>query len=130
MKLWKNCFFFSLGGGLYAILELLWRGRTHGSMFFLGGGCFLILGKLRKLPLKRPVQGLFGSVLITAGELLTGLLVNRRFTVWDYRRVPLNFLGQICLPYSLLWMPLSLFAMWLYGHAERKMSESGKYVIY
>lgn len=130
MKTWKNCFLFSLGGGSYAILELLWRGRTHGSMFFLGGGCFLLLGKLRRLPLGRPLQAFVGGTLVTIGELLTGLFVNRRFTVWDYRRLPLNFLGQICLPYSLLWMPLSLFAMWLYGHAEQKMSEFGTDVIY
>jgi uncharacterized membrane protein len=130
LKTWKNCFLFSLGGGLYAILELLWRGRTHGSMFLLGGGCFLLLGKLRRLPLGRPLQAFAGGALVTTGELLTGLLVNRRFTVWDYRRLPLNFLGQICLPYSLLWMPLSLFAMWLYGRTEQKMSEFGTDVIY
>ena len=52
---------------------------------------------------------------ITAVELAAGLLVNRGYHVWDYRQMPLNFLGQICLPYSLLWMPVSYGAMRLYN---------------
>ena len=121
MKFWKNCFLFSLGGGLYATLELLWRGRTHGSMFLLGGGCFLLLGKLRRLPMAWPGRMLLGTAAVTAAELFTGLLVNRNFTVWDYRSLPLNFRGQICLQYSLLWAPLSLFAMALYDRVARKL---------
>lgn len=121
MKLWKNFFLFSLGGGLYATLELLWRGRTHGSMFLLGGGCFLLLGKLRRLPMAWLGRMLLGTAAVTAAELFTGLLVNRNFTVWDYRSLPLNFRGQICLQYSLLWAPLSLFAMALYDRVARKL---------
>lgn len=121
MKIWKKCFLFCLGGGLYASLELLWRGRTHGSMFLLGGGCFLMLGKLQRLSLPWPVRVLLGAAAVTAGELLTGLLVNRSFAVWDYRKMPLNFLGQICLLYSLLWMPISLLGMCVYRGAEKKL---------
>ena len=33
------------------------------------------------------------------------------FEVWDYRDMPLNILGQVCLPYSLLWCLLTLPAM-------------------
>ena len=50
-------------------------------------------------------------------ELLTGLAVNQNYTVWDYRAMPLNFMGQICLTYSLLWVPVSLLGMKLYGKA-------------
>lgn len=121
MKIWRKTFLFCLGGGLYAILELLWRGRTHGSMFLLGGGCFLMLGQLRRLRLPWPVLTVLGTAAVTAGELLTGLLVNRNYAVWDYRGQPFHFQGQICLGYTLLWMPLSLFAMWLYGRAEQKL---------
>lgn len=58
-------------------------------------------------------------MLITVLELIFGLLVNRNYRVWDYRRMPLNFLGQICLPFTLLWVPLSLIAMVLYDGADR-----------
>lgn len=121
MKIWRKTFLFCLGGGLYAILELLWRGRTHGSMFLLGGGCFLMLGQLRRLRLPWPLLTVLGTAAVTAGELLTGLLVNRSYAVWDYRGQPFHFQGQICLGYTLLWMPLSLFAMWLYGRVEQKL---------
>lgn len=124
MRLFKKLTMFGLGGTLYTLLELLWRGRSHSSMFLLGGGCFLMLGRLRRLRLPLPVKLLLGSAGITAGELATGLLVNRNFAVWDYRPQPLNFLGQICLGFSLLWIPVSLLGMWIYGAMEKRFSSS------
>ena len=100
-------------------LELLWRGWTHGSMFFAGGSSFLLLGEMNKHPAPLLVKGLVGATAITSVELLTGLLVNRRYGVWDYRRMPLNFRGQVCLPFFLLWIPVSLGAMVLYKVAEK-----------
>ncbi len=122
MKFWKQLLLFYLGGMAYAALELLWRGRTHGSMFLLGGACFVALGQLRRLRLPLPWLALLGSLTVTAGELAMGLLVNRSFTVWDYRAMPVNFMGQICLSFSLLWIPISLIAMGLYVLLERKIS--------
>lgn len=122
MKFWKQFFYFYLGGMAYTGLELLWRGRTHGSMFLLGGACFVALGQLKKLRLPLPILAVAGSILITAGELATGLLVNRSYAVWDYRSLPMNYQGQICLRFSLLWIPVSLFAMGLYGLLDRKIS--------
>lgn len=121
MKIWKNGFLFCLGGSLYGALELLWRGRTHVSMFVLGGACFLLLGRMRRLPLSWPALTLLGAAAVTAGELATGLAVNRDYSVWDYRGLPANFMGQICLQFSLLWMPLSLFAMGFYGFLEDRI---------
>ena len=119
MRIWKRIFQFYLGGALYMTLEFLWRGRSHGSMFLLGGSCFLLLGRLGRVRLPALVKALAGSGLVTALELLTGLFVNRNYAVWDYRGLPLNFMGHICLPYSLLWAPLSLFAMFLYDRVDR-----------
>ena len=107
----------AMGGGAYVGLEYLWRGYSHGSMFAAGGVCFLLLGQVRRTPaLIRP---LLGAAVITGVELVTGLLVNQNYQVWDYRRNPGNFLGQICPAYTLLWLPLSLVAMALYPHADR-----------
>ncbi len=60
-------------------------------------------------------QMLLGSGIITALELFTGLIVNvwLGWGVWDYSNMPLNLWGQICLPYSLLWVLISLAAIWL-----------------
>ena len=121
MRFLKYCILFYLGGAAYMALEFLWRGRSHGSMFLLGGLCFLLIGKfsaaMRRIPLA--LQLVASSALITALELTTGLLVNQDYSIWDYRSVSYNFLGQICLPFSLLWIPVSLFAMWLYDRAAR-----------
>jgi uncharacterized membrane protein len=46
------------------------------------------------------------------------MIVNRSYTVWDYRALPFNFMGQICLRFSLLWIPVSLLAIFLYNGAQ------------
>lgn len=126
MNVKKPAILFCAGGLAYVGLELLWRGRSHISMFLTGGSCFLLLGKLSgtrpRLPL--PLRGIMGSVVITSAELLAGLLVNRNYTVWDYRQEPLNFFGQICLPFSLLWIPVSLGAMYLFDFVEPKLNRT------
>lgn len=117
MKFMKKCILFSLGGLAYNGLELLWRGRTHGSMFLCGGSCFLLLGRLSPLP---PLTGgVLGAGIVTGAELLTGLAANRDWSVWDYRDLPMNFRGQVCLPYSLLWIPVSMAAIPLYRALDR-----------
>ena len=122
MGFWKRIKLFLAGGAGYVGLELLYRGRSHISMFVAGGLCFLLLGSLRRrLPLPMPVQGIFGSGIITAVELGFGLIINRSHEVWDYSAQPMNLLGQICLPFSLLWIPVSMGAMLLYEQLERRM---------
>lgn len=117
MKILEKILLFIIGGLCYVVLELLWRGWSHMSMFFAGGTCFLLLGSLEqaqpRLPL--PLRGIFGAVLITSVELLWGLLFNRSYQVWDYRETLFNFHGQICLPFFLLWIPLSLVGMQLFN---------------
>ena len=124
MKKTKELFLFCLGGAGYVGLELLWRGWSHSSMFLAGGCSFVLLGNLRKqlerLPL--PFRGLACSGIITAVELAVGLIFNRDFQIWDYRGLPLNFLGQICLPFSALWFLLGLGAMEIYRRADQSLS--------
>ena len=119
MNFRKKLGLFAFGGGAYVGLELLWRRRSHISMFFAGGSCFLLVGRLRRFPLL--LRGLLGSLVITGMELLFGLTVNRHYRVWDYRRLPGNFRGQICPLFSVLWIPVSLLAGWLYSKMECTM---------
>ena len=118
----KKAALFAVGGGAYVGLEMLWRGRSHASMFAAGGLCFLLLGAMRRLSV--PGRLILGPVAITAVELATGLLVNRDYTVWDYRALPGNFLGQICPAYCFLWIPLSLVGTVLYTCAERLLDRT------
>ena len=119
MGVFKRGVLFLVGGSGYVALEYLWRGWSHWSMFLAGGFCFLLLGRLSRLRLSLVLRGILGAGIITATELLAGLLVNRQYTVWDYRAQPFNFRGQICLPFCLLWIPVSIGAMWLYRLVNR-----------
>ena len=116
MKFWKQAILFYLGGCAYMGLELLWRGRSHGSMFVAGGTCFLLIGHLNhvhpKLPL--PLRAVAGAGIVTMVELGIGLLVNQDYGVWDYRHQTGNFLGQICPMFTVLWIPVSLMALYLH----------------
>ena len=123
MKIWKQAVLFYLGGCAYMGLELLWRGRSHGSMFIAGGTCFLLIGQLNqvqpRLPL--PLRAVTGAGIVTMVELGMGLLCNRNFEVWDYRERAGNFLGQICPAFTVLWIPVSLMALGLHVLLSRRM---------
>ena len=114
---------FYLGGMGYMGLELLWRGRTHGSMFVAGGLSFLLVGQLNRteprLPL--PWRAAAGAGIITMVELAAGMLINRDYAVWDYRARPGNFMGQICPLYMALWLPASLAILLLYDRVEESL---------
>ena len=114
----KELFVAAAGGLLYIILELIWRGHSHWTMFILGGLCFALIGGINELiPWCMPLwkQALIGAVIITLLEFLTGCIVNLwlGWAIWDYSAMPLNLLGQICVPYILLWIPVSLVAIFL-----------------
>lgn len=125
MEFLKQIILFYMGGAGYMFLEFFWRGRSHGSMFLLGGLCFLLIGRLwqrfRSIP--PAIRMLLSAMLVTALELVTGLLVNRNYRVWDYRKMPLQFGGQICLSYSLLWIPVSFLAAGLYCGANHWLNK-------
>ncbi len=120
MGLFRKSVFFIAGGCGYVGLEFLWRGWSHSSMFLAGGSCFMLLGQLQKRGAHLPLayRGIAGAGIITGVELLTGLIANRDYHVWDYRQMPGNFLGQICLPWSMLWIPVGLGGMYLYKRLD------------
>lgn len=108
----KLLFLFITGGIGYCAIEILWRGYTHWSMFLLGGICLCILvltfNRLYNTPLI--LKTIIGGGIITVAEFLTGCIVNifLGWNVWSYSSAPFNLLGQICLPYSILWTILCL----------------------
>lgn len=82
-------------------------------MFVLGGISLILVGLLneRKKPPSIILQMIEGGIIITILELITGLLFNQNYHIWDYRNIPLNFKGQICLPFSVVWCLLSFVAI-------------------
>ncbi|MBD3108929.1 hypothetical protein IEO70_11205 [Bacillus sp. AGMB 02131] len=109
-----------IGGVLYLTIELLWRGYTHWTMGVVGGICFILIGLNANIfSINAPLltQALIGTLFVTFIELISGLILNiwLKLGIWDYSSLPLNFLGQICLPYILLWFPLTFFAIILFN---------------
>ena len=112
-KILKNiilCWFF---GATYCTLEILFRGRSHWTMWVLGMICGYIIGLINEiLPWEMSIakQGIIGACIVTVLEFITGCIVNiwLGWNVWDYSNIPLNILGQVCLPFSLLWILLSI----------------------
>lgn len=113
---------FIIGGLGYNLIELLWRRRTHPSMFVVGGLCFEWMGAVhthsrRALPTRCGLCALG----VTAVELVSGCILNRwlKLNVWDYSKMRCNILGQVCLLYSVFWLLLSAVAFPLYIWCRR-----------
>ncbi len=129
MKIWKMSVLFYLGGCAYMGMELLWRGRSHGSMFVAGGLCFVLVGLLNRAEPRLPLllRLITGALIITMVELAVGMAVNRQYAVWDYRNQWGNFRGQICPAFMALWIPISALAMAVFDRLEpqleRRLSE-------
>ena len=107
-------FLFFIGGSIYTLFEVLWKGGSHWSMFVLGGICFVIMGLLNeyKFPWHWCLfrQSVVGACIVTVFEFITGCIVNLwlGWNVWDYSDLPFNLLGQVCLYFFLLWIPLCM----------------------
>lgn len=111
-KFTKYWMLFMIGGAIYCLIELLFRGHSYEAMFAVGGICFILIGLInehtrRCMPLV--IQMLIGAMIITAIELVSGIILNRwmGLGMWDYSHLPGNVLGQICPQFTALWFLLS-----------------------
>lgn len=124
---------FGVGGAVYVIIEVLWRGRSHWTMFAVGGMCFVLVGLINELfTFEMPLvhQMALGACIITCVEFMSGCVINLwlGWNVWDYSDMPFNVYGQICLTYVGLWFLLSAPAIilddylrhWLFGEEKPK----------
>ena len=105
----------AIGGLTYMGIEILWRGHTHWTMGVLGGVCFALIGLLDEVQDHPPMllQMVQGAAIVTALELLVGLVVNRwlGWDVWDYSDMPGNLWGQVCPQFAAAWLVLSWAAV-------------------
>lgn len=114
----KLLILFIVGAFIYMGIELAFRGFTHWSMGIVGGTCFIIIGGLndyydREMSIFK--MCFLGAIIITALELCAGIVLNlqMKLHIWDYSHMPLNFMGQICLIFSIAWFFLSVIAILL-----------------
>lgn len=104
------------GGAIYTAFEMIFRGRTHWSMFLVGGICFVLIGGLNNwFPWEMSIiqQMAISAIIVTAVEFVSGIILNLwlGWNVWDYSNMPFNILGQICLPFTVLWFFLAFVAI-------------------
>lgn len=119
----KDAVLFMFGGVGYGLLEIVWRGHTHWTMMVAGGICFLLFSRIDRQFCRRSLltRAVLGAGCVTAVEFLFGLIFNLGYgmAIWDYSGMPMNLLGQICLPYALLWGGLSMGMVPLAGRVAR-----------
>ncbi len=116
----KDAVLFATGGIIYPALEIASRGYSDVSMSIAGGVCLCLINRFCNGPFKKKSLSFkccVGSGIITSVEFLTGIVVNvlLKQNVWDYSNLPLNVLGQVCLPFSILWFFITIPALGLCG---------------
>lgn len=123
MKKWLVTF--ALGASIYPLLEIGFRGYSHWSMGVAGGLALNMLvridNKLCKPSLVK--RCLLGAVAITGLEFLVGCIVNLGFklSVWDYSHLPGQIMGQICLPFTMIWSVLCLPVFMVLRHKRTNL---------
>ena len=111
----KFVLFFTVGAIGYALIELLWRRRTHWTMMLAGGICFVLFSVIAK---RMKGSNIFlkcavAAISVTAVEFVFGVIFNLFFKmdVWDYSEMPFNLMGQVCPTFTVLWFALSLLML-------------------
>jgi uncharacterized membrane protein len=111
-------FLICLGGMLYYFMELTTRGHSHYSMMLCGGLSFYAASLINRYfegKLSLLSRMILSAIVITLIELCFGLYFNLylHLHVWDYSTHLIQYKGQICLTFSILWFFLSLPIFWV-----------------
>ena len=105
------------GGTVYFLLEVAYKTATgHPERI---SWTMLVLAIVLCIPVERAgyqlpwetplwLQALACAALVTLVEFCAGCVLNLwiGLDIWDYSGIPFNLLGQICLPFSLVWLVL------------------------
>ena len=118
MKYLRQIILFLVGFCLYITIEVCFRGFSYPLMGFCGGIIFLIIDSLNNRiswDLDLLLQGCIGSFVITTFEFVIGgiFLLCNYSPMWDYSDMPWNFHGIICLPFSLIWIAVSILGIFV-----------------
>ena len=113
----KELILLILFGITYCGIEILYRGRTHISMLFVGGLCAVLIGMINEITPKMNIilQMFIGAVIVTIIEFFSGYIINiiLGLNVWDYSNLMFNYKGQISLIFTVIWFFLSAPVIYL-----------------
>jgi len=130
-ELFKIILLFLIGGLIYCGIEIAYRGFTHWTMGVVGGFCFVIIGGLNNyIPWNMKIwkQAAVGALVVTSCEFVAGIILNLflGLNIWDYSNMPFNILGQICVPFTIIWFFLSLICIFVDDWLRYKLFKEEK----
>lgn len=86
-------------------------------MFVLGGICLALIELADRLLYRLGIvfEAVICGLIISIAELVAGVILNlyMELYVWDYSSFRFNLFGQICPQFSLIWIILSIPAIYL-----------------
>lgn len=102
----------------YVTIEVCYRNISYPLMGVCGGLAFIIIDSINNKiswDIDILLQGVIGSAVITAFEFIIGELSLHNILpiMWDYSNTPLNYKGIICVPFSLIWIFLSIITVFI-----------------
>jgi len=135
---------FVISGLIYTMLELIWRGRTHWTMFLCAGLCGLVMANINNNLLEFDTdflkQVVISALCCTTFEFLFGIMFNGDFSIWDYRNTwgTIHILGdQVNILFFGIWIIISVFSLpfldwlqWKLGLAEKPYYRIGQKYFY
>ena len=89
-----------------------------------------IITAAQELPIALSASFLINQLVCTAIDYGTGMVANRNYELWDYRDMPYNFQGQICLQNSLFYTLVATWGVWrLFPIMERRLARTDELAI-
>ena len=128
-------------GFIYCMIEILFRGWSHWSMFvltgFLGVFCVDSINNTLSFDCDYIVQILISTILCTIGEGISGIILNvwLQLNVWDYSKMTFGtfFFGQCNVLFCFAWMliiSIIIFYCDAYNYYILKIEPRPYYIIF
>ena len=129
-------------GFIYYMIEILFRGWSHWSMFvlagFLGVFCVDSVNNVLSFDCDYIVQILISTILCIIGEGISGIILNvwLQLNVWDYSKMAFGtfFFGQCNVIFCVAWaLIIGLFAIFYcdaYNYYILKIEPCNYYIIF
>ena len=129
-------------GFIYYMIEILFRGWSHWSMFvlagFLGVFCVDSVNNVLSFDCDYIVQILISTILCIIGEGISGIILNvwLQLNVWDYSKMAFGtfFFGQCNVIFCVAWaLIIGLFAIFYcdaYNYYILKIEPCPYYIIF
>ena len=128
-------------GCIYCMIEILFRGWSHWSMFvltgFLGVFCVDSINNTLSFDCDYIVQIIISTILCTIGEGISGIILNvwLQLNVWDYSKMTFGtfFFGQCNVLFCFAWMliiSIIIFYCDAYNYYILKIEPCPYYIIF